>query len=218
MIVGLTGSIGLGKSEATKMFRRLGVPVYDADAAVHRVMAPGGSAVAPVDAAFPGVVRAGRIDRQALGQRVLGNAAALKQLEGIIHPRVRLEQVKFLRAAARRRARLVVLDIPLLFETGGDRRCDVAAVVSAPARVQAIRVLSRPGMTPERLANTLKHQMPDRLKRRRADVVLPTGLGRRLTFDKIRRLLARLRHAHGINWPPANRRRRLKPPGQLLGY
>jgi dephospho-CoA kinase len=213
MIVGLTGSIGMGKSEASKMFRRLGVPVYDADAAVHRVMAPGGSAVAPVDAAFPGVVTAGRIDRQALGARVLGNKDALKQLEAIIHPRVRLEQVKFLHAAARRRVPLVVLDIPLLFETGGDRRCDVTAVVSAPATVQALRVLRRPGMTQERLANTLQHQMPDRLKRQRADVVLPTGLGRRLTLDSIRDLLQRLRRRRGRNWPPANRRRRLKPIG-----
>jgi dephospho-CoA kinase len=213
MIIGLTGSIGMGKSEASKMFRRLGVPVYDADAAVHRVMAPGGAAVAPVDAAFPGVVTDGRIDRQALGQRVLGNKDALKQLEAIIHPRVRLEQVKFLHAAARRRVPLVVLDIPLLFETGGDRRCDVTAVVSAPATVQTLRVLRRPGMTPERLANTLKHQMPDRLKRQRADVVLPTGLGRRLTLDSIRNLLRRLRSRRGSNWPPANRRRRRKPIG-----
>jgi len=208
LILGLTGSIGMGKSEASRMFRRLGVPVYDADAAVHRIMAPGGSAVAPVDAAFPGVVKDGRIDRQALGQRVLGDQAALKRLEAIIHPRVRQEQVRFLHAAARRRAPVVVLDIPLLFETGGDARVDLALVVSAPPQVQALRVLRRPGMTVERLANTLKHQMPDRLKRRRADVVLPTGQGRRVTFDRIRALLCRLGGRRGMHWPPPARRRK----------
>lgn len=216
ILVGLTGSIGMGKSETTRMFRRHGVPVYDADAAVHRVMGPGGSAVAAVDAAFPGVVQAGRIDRQALGQRVLGDKVALKQLEAIVHPRVRQEQVKFLRDAARRRAPIVVLDVPLLFETGGERRCDLAVVVSAPALVQALRVLRRPGMTAERLANTLKHQMPDREKRRRADLVLPTGQGRRVTLDRIRKLLDGLRGRCGVNWPPAPRRgrlRRLRPQG-----
>jgi dephospho-CoA kinase len=217
ILVGLTGSIGMGKSEASRMFRRLGVPVYDADAAVHRVMGPGGSAVAAVDAAFPGVVQDGRIDRQALGQRVLGDKAALRQLEAIVHPRVRQEQIKFLRNASRRRVRVVVLDIPLLFETGGERRCDVAAVVSAPALVQALRVLRRPGMTPERLANTLSHQMPDREKRRRADVVLPTGLGRRVTLDRIRKLLDGLRKRRGVNWPPAPRRGRLKLNGRSWG-
>jgi len=213
ILVGLTGSIGMGKSEATRMFRRLGVPVYDADAAVHRVMGPGGSAVPAVDSEFPGVVQDGRIDRQALGQRVLGDKAALKRLEGIIHPRVRLEQVKFLRNASRRRVPIVVLDIPLLFETGGERRCDVAVVVSAPALVQALRVLRRPGMTAERLANTLKHQMPDREKRRRADIVLPTGQGRRETLDRIRKLIQGLRRRRGVNWPPVTRRERLKPRG-----
>jgi len=213
IIVGLTGSIGMGKSEASKMFRRLGVPVYDADAAVHRIMAPGGSAVAPVDAAFPGVVAEGRIDRQALGQRVLGDKVALKQLESIIHPRVRQEQVKFLRAVARRRLPVVVLDIPLLFEADGGRRCDIGLVVCAPPLVQALRVMRRPGMTAERLANTLKHQMPDRLKRRRADIVLPTGQGRRVTLDCIRGLLRRLGALTGTNWPPSNRRRHVRRRG-----
>jgi len=211
LILGLTGSIGMGKSEAAKMFRRLGVPVYDADAAVHVVMGPGGSAVGPVAAAFPGVVTAGRIDRQALGQRVLGNAPALKRLEAIVHPRVRDQQLRFLQAAARRRAALVLLDIPLLFETDGDRRCDLTLVVSAPARVQALRVLRRPGMSPERLANTLAHQMPDGKKRRRADVVLATGLGRRYTFDRIRAVLGGLAGRAGSNWPPVKRRWRIRP-------
>ena len=210
LIVGLTGSIGMGKSEAAKMFRRLGVPVYDADAAVHRIMGPGGSAVPAVDQAFPGTVKDGRIDRQRLGEIVLADQAALRRLEAIIHPRVREAQLAFLQQAARRRVPVVVLDIPLLFETGGEKRCDLTVAVSAPAFLQELRVLRRPGMSRQRLANTLKHQMPDAAKRRLADVVAPTGLGRRFTLDRLRAVLQRLTGRRGRHWPPVMRRRRLR--------
>ena len=196
IILGLTGSLGMGKSTAAAMFRRLGVPVHDSDAAVHRLMAPGGGAVAQVEAAFPGVTRrGGGIDRSALGARVFGNEAALRRLERILHPLVRLSQQRFLAAARRRRAGLVVLDVPLLFETGGERRCDKVVVVSAPAFLQRQRVMKRPGMTEERLGAVLAKQMPDAEKRRRADYVVPSGLGRAETFRRLQRIVAALREA-----------------------
>src|SRR5215472_14406505 len=147
VIVGLTGSIGMGKSTAAAMLRDMGVPVYDADAAVHALQAPGGAALPAIEAAFPGVVKAGVLDRQALGARVFGNPAALRRLEAIVHPLVGQRQRAFLKRAARQRAPLVVLDIPLLFEGRGERRIDATLVVSAPAFLQRRRVLARPGMT-----------------------------------------------------------------------
>jgi dephospho-CoA kinase len=193
IILGLTGSLGMGKSTAAGMFRRLGVPVHDSDAAVHRLLGRRGAAVAAVAAAFPGVTRAdGAVDRPALGARVFGDGAALKRLERILHPLVRRSQQRFLAAARARRAPLVVLDVPLLFETGGERRCDAVAVVSAPAFLQRRRVLARPGMSEERFRSVLAKQMPDWEKRRRADFVLPSGLGRAVTFRRIKRLVAGL--------------------------
>lgn len=177
-ILGLTGSIGMGKSETSRMFRREGIPVYDADAAVHQVMAPGGPAVPLVDKAFPGVVTEGVIDRQALGKKVFGNPTALRQLESIIHPLVGRKQLQFLRMHATRRTPLVVMDIPLLYETGGEKRVDAVAVVSAPAFLQRQRVMARPGMTAEKLDGILAQQMRDQDKRRRADYIIPSGLGR----------------------------------------
>lgn len=174
-ILGLTGSIGMGKSATAAMFRDMGVPVHDADAAVHLLYA--GAAVAPVEAAFPGVTRDGAIDRPALSARVLNDAAAMARLEAIVHPLVRAEENKFLDAARRAGARLAVLDIPLLFETGGDRRVDAVAVVSAPIAVQRARVLDRPGMTEARFEAILAKQMPDAEKRRRAHFVIDTGRG-----------------------------------------
>lgn len=206
-LLGLTGSIGMGKSETARMFRRLGVPVYDADAAVHRLFAPGGEAVAPVEAAFPGVVEQGRVDRKTLGARVFGDAAALRRLERIVHPLVRSEQRRFLAAAARRRAPLVVLDIPLLFETGGEARTDAVAVVSAPRRVQRQRVLRRPDMSEKKFREILAQQVPDAAKRRRADFVIPTGLGRRLALNHVRRIVSMLQHRTGHHWPPRARPR-----------
>ena len=169
MIVGLTGSIGMGKSTAAKMLRQMGVPVYDADAAVHRLQAPGGIALPPIEAAFPGVVKDGVLDRQALGARVFGNKEALRRLEAIVHPLVAREQRGFLRRAALKREPLVVLDIPLLFEGLGERRVDAVLVVSAPAFLQRQRVMARPGMTAEKFAGILRQQVPDSQKRRKAD-------------------------------------------------
>lgn len=174
-VLGLTGSIGMGKSATARMFRALGVPVHDADASVHALYR--GTAVAPVEAAFPGVTRDGVIDRAALGARVLGDAEAMRRLEAIVHPLVREAEAAFLTKARDKGARLVVLDIPLLFETGGDRRVDAVAVVSASKAVQRDRVLAREGMTDEKFATILAKQMPDEEKRRRAHFVIDTGRG-----------------------------------------
>jgi dephospho-CoA kinase len=192
--LGLTGSIGMGKSETARMFRCLGVPVCDADRLVHDLYAQGGAAARPVAAAFPGVMRNGAIDRGELGRRVVGRADEIRRLEAIVHPLVRRAQQSFLAAARRRRVGLVVLDIPLLYETGGEARVDYVAVVSAPAALQRARVLRRPGMTEARFLGILSHQVPDREKRRRADFVIRTGLGRRLALDQVRAIVRRLRH------------------------
>ena len=192
-IVGLTGSIGMGKSTAANTFRRLHVPVFDADAAVHALQSRGGRAVAPIGAAFPGTVRDGRVDREALRHAVLGKDEALTRLERIVHPLVRDAERRFLAAARRRAEPLVVLDIPLLYETRGEGRCDLVVVVSAPAAVQRIRVLRRPGMTEARLAAIRARQMPDREKRRRADVVVATGLSRHAAQRAIRALVRDVR-------------------------
>lgn len=202
VVLGLTGSIGMGKSTAARMLRSLGVPVHDSDAAVHRLLGRGGEAVGPVARTFPGVVRDGAVDRQALGARVFGDPPALERLEAIVHPLVRLSQRRFLARCARRRVPLAVLDIPLLFESGNERRVDAVAVVSAPGFVQRARVLARPGMTPDKLARILARQMPDREKRRRADFVVPTGLGRAPTRAALERLVAALRPREGRVWPP----------------
>jgi dephospho-CoA kinase len=192
-VLGLTGGIGMGKSTATATFRRLHIPVFDADAAVHGLQAKGGRAVRSIGAAFPGTVRDGAVDREALRRAVLGNPEALKRLERIVHPLVRLEERRFLAAARRRGERLVVLDIPLLFETGGAGRCDAVVVVTAPAAVQRWRVLRRPGMTEERFRAILARQTPDREKRRRADHLVPTGLSRHHAQRRIRRLVREMR-------------------------
>jgi dephospho-CoA kinase len=193
IVLGLTGSIGMGKSAAAATLRRLGVLVFDADAEVHRLLAHGGAAVAAVEAAFPGVrAISGCIDRQRLGQRVFNDPAALRCLEGILHPRVRAAEKRFVARARARRERLVVLDIPLLFETGGGGRCDFVVVVSAPKRLQRERVLRRRGMSEARLAGILDAQMPDREKRRRADFVVATALGRGESFRRLRAIVRML--------------------------
>ena len=192
----------MGKSTAAAMLRRMGVPVCDSDAIVHRLLGHGGGAVAAIGAAFPGVVVNGAVDRRALGAQVFANPPALRRLEGIIHPRVRAAQTRFLRNVARRRVPVVVLDIPLLFESGGDRRVDRTVVVSAPASVQRARVLARPGMTAEKFAGILAQQVPDGEKRRRADHVIATGLGRALTLRGLRRVLRDVKGRRGRHWPP----------------
>lgn len=189
IVLGLTGSIGMGKSTAAAMFRRLGVPVHDADAAVHRLLATDRATIAAVAREFPGSVRDGVVDRQVLGAMVFGDAAARRRLEAILHPRVRAATRRFLDRHARARTPLVVLDIPLLFETGGERRVAAVVVASAPAWLQRQRVMRRPGMTEEKFAGILKSQMPDREKRRRADYVVETGLGKYYTWCHIRRIV-----------------------------
>jgi dephospho-CoA kinase len=208
ILIGLTGSIGMGKSETARMFRQEGIPVYDADAAVHALMRRGGAAVAPVEAAFPGVVKDGAIDRPSLGKRVFGKPEELRKLERIIHPLVGRAQRRFLQQAQRRAEPMVVLDIPLLFETGGDRYVDYSVVVSAPARLQRQRVLARPGMTEERLAQVLAQQVPDAEKRKRADFIVPSGLGKAVARQAVRRIIRTLKGRSGGVWPERIMKRR----------
>ncbi|HFA60138.1 MAG TPA: dephospho-CoA kinase, partial [Rhodospirillales bacterium] len=193
-ILGLTGSIAMGKSFAASVFDAFGVPVFDADAAVHRLLGPGGAAVAPVGDLFPEAIdRQGGVDRAVLGRRVFADRAALRRLEAILHPLVRDCERRFLERCARAGARLAVLDIPLLLETGGDRRTDRVAVVTCHPMLQAQRALRRPGMTAERLAAIRAAQMSEAEKRRRADYVIPTGQGKGTTLAIIRRILLDMR-------------------------
>ena len=193
LILGLTGSIAMGKSTAATMFRRLSVRVFDADRSVHEQLATNEDAIATIAAAFPGVVRDGHVDRAALAQAVFADDAALDGLERLLHPLVDAAQEHFLRIAARHRTPLVVLDIPLLFETGRERDCDRVAVVSAPGFVQDQRLRARPGMDGQRIEKTLARQMPDAEKRRRADYIIPTGLNRGNTMRTIMGIVADLR-------------------------
>ncbi|HSC60086.1 MAG TPA: dephospho-CoA kinase [Rhizomicrobium sp.] len=179
-ILGLTGSLGMGKSTTAKFFAEEGVPVHDADAAVHRLYE--GEAAAQIEAVFPGTTAGGRVDRNILARHVLNDQAAMRKLEDIVHPLVRASEERFLAEAARNNAAVAVLDIPLLFETGGDGRCDAVVVVSAPADIQRTRMLERPGMTEQKFAAILAKQMPDEEKRKRADFVVDTSKG----FDKAR--------------------------------
>ncbi len=188
IILGLTGSIGMGKSATAAMFRDQGVPVYDADAAVHDLYEPGGEAVESLGRRFPGVVLEGRVDRNVLRDEVLNNADAMADLEAIVHPLVAQAQQRFRETALANGAPLVVLDIPLLFETDGDERCDYVAVVTAPKAVQRARVLSRPDMDEAALDAILAKQTPDQEKRARADFVISTAFG----FDFTRA------HVHAI--------------------
>jgi len=188
-IIGLTGGIGMGKSTATAIFRRAHIPVFDADAAVHALQAPGGAAVGPIAAAFPGVVTGGIIDRARLRQVVLGDPAALRRLERIVHPLVRRAERRFLARARRAGAPVAVLDVPLLLETGGAGRVDLVVVVSAPVAVQRARVARRRKMAPAQVAAVIARQMPDREKRRQADVVVRTGLSRHQSWRRLRRLI-----------------------------
>ncbi len=193
IVVGLTGSIGMGKSAAGAALRRHGIPVHDADAAVHRAMAPGGAAVPAVERAFPGVVADGAVDRGELGRRVYADEGALRRLEAILHPLVRQSERRFLARQRARRVPVAVLDVPLLFETGAWRRCAATVVVSAPGFVQRLRVLRRRGMTMERLAVIEAQQLGDAGKRRRADAVIATGLDRRASRRALLAFVARLR-------------------------
>jgi len=189
-ILGLTGSLGMGKSTTTKFFAEQGVPVHDADAAVHALYE--GEAAPLIEKAFPGTTAGGKVDRDKLAQRVLNDAAAIAKLEAIVHPLVRAAEKRFLGEAERAGAAVAVLDIPLLFETGGDKRCDAVVVVSAPAEVQRTRVFERPGMTEQKFAALLAKQMPDAEKRKHADFVVDTSGGFAAARTQVRDILARI--------------------------
>ena len=189
IVLGLTGSIGMGKSTAAEIMRRLNVPVSDADAIVHNLIGPGGQAVSAIEKKFPGSTIGSSVDRTALGTRVFNDPDALKALESILHPLVEAARDRFLEQSRRYRRRVVVLDIPLLFEIEADKYCDATIVVSAPEFVQELRVLKRPGMTKEKFKNIKKQQMSDLEKRRRATFVVPTGSGRRTTLQALTRIV-----------------------------
>jgi len=189
-VLGLTGSLGMGKSTTAGFFAELGVPVHDADATVHLLYKA--EAVSPIEAAFPGTTANGEVDREKLAKRVLDDPAAIKKLEGIVHPLVRAAEEHFLTEAERSNARVAVLDIPLLFETGGDRRCDAVVVVSAPEEVQRARIFERRGMTEQKSAAIAANQMPDAEKRRRADFVVDTSKGFDAVRAQVREILTRV--------------------------
>ncbi len=191
--LGLTGSIGMGKSATAAMFMAEGCPVYDADAEVHRIYARGGAAVEPVEAAFPGVVRDGAIDRARLSERVLNDAEAFQRLNGIVWPLLGAARREFFRQADADQAPIVVLDIPLLFETGGERNMDAVVVVSAPAEMQRQRVLAREGMSEAKLDAILARQMADAEKRARAHFIVDTSRGFEAARDQVREIVAALK-------------------------
>lgn len=190
IVLGLTGSIGMGKSTTAKLFTEAGIPVHDSDSAVHRLYS--GAAVPLVEAAFPGTTADGRVDRNLLAKRVLGDKAALARLEEIVHPLAKTDSDAFLAEHRRAGASLVVLDVPLLFETGGRERVDKILVVTAPARIQKERVLDRPGMTEEKLDAILSRQVEDSEKRRQADFVIDTSLGLDHARNEVEKLIASL--------------------------
>ena len=187
-ILGLTGSIGMGKSTTAKFFAEAGVPVYDADAAVHRLYE--GEATPAIEAAFPGTTANGKVDRDKLAESVLGDAAAIKRLESIVHPLVHDARERFLAEAERSGTPVVVLDIPLLFETKGDARCDAVVVVSAPADMQRTRAFERPGMSEQKLNAIMANQVSDEDKRRRADFVVDTSQGFEHARAQVRDILS----------------------------
>lgn len=189
VIIGLTGSIAMGKSTAANMLRDLGLPVFDSDAASRATTAPGGSALAAIAKWFPAVMVNGVLDRQALAKKVFGNIHDLKALEAIVHPLVRAARRQFMRRISTQRRRAVVFDIPLLFETKSERECDLIFVVTAPAFLQRQRALARPGMDAARLKDVLAKQMPDAQKRIRADAVIPSGLGKAQTLRALKKAL-----------------------------
>jgi dephospho-CoA kinase len=186
-VIGLTGSVGMGKTTAARFFAEQGVPVHDADAVVHRLYA--GEAAPAIEAAFPGATQGGKVDRNRLAALVLDDPVAMKKLESIVHPLVHAAEAALLAEAEARGEKVAVLDIPLLFETGADQRVDAVVVVSAPAELQETRVLGRPGMTVEKLDAILSRQMPDAEKRRRADFVVDTSGDRERTRAHVRAIL-----------------------------
>jgi len=207
IVLGLTGSIGMGKTTAARLLRGMGVPVHDADAAVHRLMAAGGKAVAAIAAAFPDARKGDAIDRAVLRERVRDDPAGFATLEAILHPLARESAERFLEKHARAGRKVVVLDIPLLFETSAQDRVDRVIVVSAPAFLQEARVLRRPGVTREWLAAVRARQTPDREKRRRADYVVPSALGKQNARRALARIVREAKHLGPGVWRPMAARR-----------
>jgi dephospho-CoA kinase len=197
LLIGLTGSIGMGKSTAANRFRALGITVVDADAEVHKLYAAGGAAVAPIEAAFPGTTGAQGVDRQKLSAVLIADPSGFKRLEAIVHPMVHAAEKALLAAAAASGAEMAVLENPLHFEGGGEKRVDVTVVLSAPPELQRERVLARPGMTPEKLAQILARQVPDAEKRRRADFVVDTSKTIPETQAQIDKIVSTLRGRAG---------------------
>ena len=203
IILGLTGSIGMGKTTAANNFKRFGIPVHDSDAVIHALCGSKGAAVDEIASAFPAAMSNGTIDRERLAAIVFKDRQKLTKLEAILHPFVWAHKHKFLGHKSRNRSKLVVLDIPLLFETGGDRHCDGVVTVSAPPFIQAARVLARPGMTQEKMNAILERQMPNAEKCRRADFVLRTGLGRIENLRAVHQILAATGNWRGKHWSPS---------------
>lgn len=202
-IVGLTGSIATGKSTAAKMLQYLGYWVYDSDAVVHRLLSSRcNSATSYVESTFPDVIVEGKINREALSNKAFSDPAILQQLETIIHPLVYQEEQSFLRRASARRQTLIVLDIPLLFETNSNQRCDAVIVTTAPPFLQCWRALSRVNMTVSKLRTIKLQQIPESKKRRQADFILPSGLGRNVTLRSLRHIIASVRKIPNSHWPP----------------
>ena len=196
LVIGLTGSIGMGKTAAAGALARMGLPVHDSDAVVHMLFTRGGAAVGPVGEAFPDAINDGEVDRAKLGKLVFHDPEALGRLEAVVHPLVRSESRAFLRRCMARRETMAVLDVPLLFEVGREGDCDFVILVTAPAFIQAQRVLRRPGMTEQRLADIRSRQMKDAEKRRRADFIVQTGLGRRETLRALSHIVKLARAGH----------------------
>ena len=192
-LIGLTGSIGMGKSETAGMFARLGIPVSDSDANVHALYEPGGAAVPQIEEGFPGTVIDGRVDRARLTAALAADPSGFKKLEAIVHPLVAKTQQDFLEKATRDGADMAVLDVPLLFETGGHRRMDAVVVVSAPSHIQRARVLERPGMTADKLDQILARQTPDEEKRAKAHFVVVTDKGLDQAFEQVQMIVKTLR-------------------------
>lgn len=198
VIIGLTGSIGMGKTTASNMLYRRGLPVCDSDLLVHGMLARGGAAVSSVGATFDGVIKNGAVDRAALGKTVFGDVGALKQLEEIIHPLVRIKQAQFIKTCRRQNRVAAILDVPLLYEVETDRICDYTIVVSAPEFIQKQRVMARAGMTSARFTETLARQIPDTEKRKRADFVVPTGLNKRHTLNQLCKIIKMLQNPRNL--------------------
>ena len=193
IVIGLTGSIGMGKSTVAAEFLALGVPVCNADAIVHGLMGKGGAAVEEIEALFPSVVKDGAVDRAALGDIVFNHKGKLAALEKLLHPLVVAAENEFIQREKNKGESIVVLEIPLLFETGAEERCDMTVVVTAPTFIQKWRVMKRSGMTAEKLARIRSLQMPDREKRHRADVIIQTGLGKSYSFRQVAKLVEKIR-------------------------